>query len=67
MSILGLSTEWGDRIFQSIIVRGKNANLQSGLSGNGCWRGPGRVKGAEFHRNNFSRNHVGGGGECCLV
>ena len=24
MSILGLSTEWGDRIFQSIIVRGKN-------------------------------------------
>ena len=25
------------------------------------------MKGAEFHRNNFSRNHVGGGGECCLV
>ena len=28
MSILGLLTEWGDRIFQSIIVRGKNENLQ---------------------------------------
>ena len=27
VSILGLSTEWGDRIFQSIIVRGKNENL----------------------------------------
>ena len=27
-SILGLLTEWGDRIFQSIIVRGKNENLQ---------------------------------------
>ena len=27
MSILGLSTEWGDRIFQSIVVRGKNENL----------------------------------------
>ena len=26
-SILGLSTECGDRIFQSIIVRGKNENL----------------------------------------
>ena len=25
------------------------------------------MKGAEFHRNNFSGNHVGGGGECCLV
>ena len=27
VSIRGLSTEWGDRIFQSIIVRGKNENL----------------------------------------
>ena len=27
VSIVGLSTEWGDRIFQSIIVRGKNENL----------------------------------------
>ena len=27
VSILGLSTEWCDRIFQSIIVRGKNENL----------------------------------------
>ena len=27
LSILGLSTEWGDRVFQSIIVRGKNENL----------------------------------------
>ena len=27
VSILGLSTEWGDIIFQSIIVRGKNENL----------------------------------------
>ena len=27
VSILGLSTEWGDRIFQSIIVRGNNENL----------------------------------------
>ena len=25
------------------------------------------MKGAEFHRNNVSGNHVGGGGECCLV
>ena len=25
------------------------------------------MKGAEFHRNNCSGNHVGGGGECCLV
>ena len=25
------------------------------------------MKGAEFHRNNFSGNHVGGGGECCSV
>ena len=24
---LGLSTEWGDRLFQSIIVRGRNENL----------------------------------------
>ena len=27
VSMLGLSTEWGDRIFQSIIVRSKNENL----------------------------------------
>ena len=27
VSIMGLLTEWGDRIFQSIIVRGKNENL----------------------------------------
>ena len=27
VSILGLATEWCDRIFQSIIVRGKNDNL----------------------------------------
>ena len=27
VSILGLSTEWGDRLFQSIIVRGRNENL----------------------------------------
>ena len=27
MSILGLSTEWGDRLFQSIIVRGRNENF----------------------------------------
>ena len=27
VSILGLSTEWDDRLFQSIIVRGRNENL----------------------------------------
>ena len=27
VSVLGLSTEWGDRIFQSIIVRSKDENL----------------------------------------
>ena len=27
VSILGLSTEWGDRVFQYIIVWGKNENL----------------------------------------
>ena len=25
---VGLSTEWGDRIFQPIIVRGKNEHLK---------------------------------------
>ena len=28
MSVLGLSTEWDERIFQSIIVRSKNENVK---------------------------------------
>ena len=31
VSILGLSTEWGDRLFQSIIVRGTNETTQAAI------------------------------------
>ena len=42
-------------------------NDQVYLGSVAAWRGPGRVKGAEFHMNNFSGNHVVEDGECYLV